>query len=453
MAFPSIKRQKALKYLRTPFGFALVVAALIHLPATPLMMLFSFVATLIDLKDADRVDYNPEPMTIAVELAEPLQSKPAAAPPKDDVKAVQMEPESPSEAVKLPKGEERQPEAKAEQPDKDPASEAAEQKKAEEEKKKKPEALGITGEVSKSVEGKTNVTLTVWFSTMRDYPSSDSFKPMLACGLLGAAFQRAGIDPVQDLDGALFAGQQLNDPKDYLVAVHHHLPKEQMHEAIDKLLRPKGTWLQADVAKFYAAKSQRVVFPHGEKLLFITPEKGWQQVRAIRKPLAVPAGRGRVLSLNLLKPSIPFKKLGFKLPASLTEMRLDVFLSSTGTAEVQLRFEDRDAESAQRNAPIVGARLKDFLWQVQKVSDLSGLIAPSAGAVQLPELPLVADDKAVVGQATLTEEQTRQLMDRVGALLCSKPKEKPAASAAPSASAPPALSAAPPASVSSAPAP
>lgn len=438
MAFLPASRLKtalANRSLRTPFGLALLAAAVIHLPATPLMMLFSFFSTLIDLKDADRVDYDAGPMTIAVELAEPLQPKPPA-PRTDDVKAVQVEAERSSETVKIPQGEERQVENKPEQPNSDPKAEAAEQQKKADHKK--PEALGITGELNKSVEGKTNVTLTLWFSTMRGYPAADALKPMLGCGLLGTAFQRAGIDPIRDLDGALFAGQQLHDPRRYMVAVHHHIPGEQLHQAIDKLIKPKGTWLQPEVAKFYAAKAQRVIFPHGSNLLFITPEAGWEQVRAIRKPLAVPAGRGRVLSLNLLKPSIPFKKLGLKLPTSISQMRLDLFLSSTGTAEVQLRFDDHDAQSAQRNAPVISARVKDFLWQVQKVSDLSGLIEPSSEPVTLPDLPLIADERAIVGQATLSEQQTTQLVGKVSALLCAKPKAQPQPSASASASSKPA---------------
>jgi hypothetical protein len=271
---------------------------------------------------------------------------------------------------------------------------------------------------------------------------------MFSCGFIGSVFQRAGIDPIQDLEGALFAGQQLNDPAKYMVAVHHRMGKEQVHDAIDKLVQLKGTWLDDQAATFYAAKAQRVVFPHGATLLFVTPEPGWRQIRAITKPLAIPTGRGRALSVNLLKPSIPFRKLGLRLPESIVEMRLDIFLSVTGTSEVQLRFEDRDAKLAEKHAPEISDRLKDFLWQAQRVSDLSGLLAPSSGAsVDLPEIPMVADERAVVGQVKLSQDQTIQFVAKISALLCAKQKAAPHASAsAKSPSAPPA-----PASASSGP--
>lgn len=440
--------------LRARFGLALVVALVLHLPATPLARFFSFITTLLDIKDAEVVDYSAASTApIDVELAGPLQPKPPAT-AKDSVNAVQVEAERSSDVVKIPKGEERQADSNPESTDKDPAAKAAEAKKPAD-KKKAPEALGVTGEMSKSVEGKTNVTFTVWFSTMRDYPSADSLRPMLSCGFLGAAFQRAGVDPINDLDGALFAGQKLNDPAKYVVAIHHHMPTDRVHEAIDKLVRPKGEWIEPDVAKFHAARANRVVFPHGPSLLFITPEAGWQQVRSINKPLGIPQGRGRVLSLNLLKPSIPFKKLGLRLPASVTEMRLDLFLSVTGSAELQLRFEDRDEGSAARHAPEIHERLKDFLWQLQRVSDLSGLLESStgteSGSAALPDIAAVADGKAIVGQATLTQQQTRQLVGKVSALMCAKPKGGPQASASsgPPAAAVPSASAAPPAAAPS----
>ncbi|MBI5537562.1 MAG: hypothetical protein HY898_32870 [Deltaproteobacteria bacterium] len=426
--------------LRARFGLALVIAVVIHLPATPVMMLFSFFSSLLAIKDSERVDYDAGTQTISVDLEQLAPQKPPP-PPKDKVNAVQMESEPNAESVKIPKGEERQAEGKTDEPDKDPKAEAAEQEKKKLEKKA-PEALGLTGEMSKSIQGKTNVTLTVWFSAMRDHPMAESMRPMLACGFLGAAFQRAGVDPIRDLDGALFAGQQLSDPKGYMVAVNHHMTKDKVHEAIDKLLRPKGVWLDEQAAKFYAAKSSRVVFSHGTNLLFITPEPGWEQIRAVRKPLAIPAGRGRVLSLNLLKPSIPFRKLGLRIPDSIVEMRLDIFLSVTGTSEVSLRFEDKDPSLAARHAPEITARLKDFLWQVQKVSDLSGMLSapssPSSGSVDIPDIPLIADERAVVGQASLSEEQTAQLVGKLSSLMCAKPKPRPeassAASVAPSAS-------------------
>jgi hypothetical protein len=435
---PPAKSSLSNRSLRARFGLALLVAFVLHVPATPLARFFSFLSTFIDLKDSERVDYGAAANTpISVELADPPQPKPA---PKDKVNAVQVESDRPGDVVKLPKGEERQSDGKPESDEKDPLQQAAEEKKKPEEKKKTPEALGVTGEMTKSVEGKSNVTFTVWFSTMRDYPSADSLRPMLSCGFLGAAFQRSGVDPIRDLDGALFAGQKLNDPAKYVVAIHHHMPKEQVHDAVDKLVRPKGAWIEPDVAKFHAAKATRVVFPHGSSLLFITPETGWQQVRGIKKPLGIPQGRGRVLSLNLLKPSIPFKKFGLRLPDSIAEMRLDLFLSVTGTAELQLHFEDRDEPSAARHAPEIHARLKDFLWQLQSVSDLTGLLGSSqgqgSGSLAIPEVPMMADGKAIVGQATLSEEQTKQLVEKMSSLMCAKPKPQGSASAAPSAPAP-----------------
>jgi hypothetical protein len=196
------------------------------------MMLFSFISSFLAIKDAERVDYDAGVTQISVELdpqQQQAQPKPAV---KDNVKAVQVEqPPNPAEAVKLPQGEERQSEAKTETPAKDPVAEANEQKKQEEQKKKKtPETLGITGEMSKSVQGKMNVTMTVWFSAMRDFPQSDALRPIVTCGLLGNTMQKAGIDPMRDLDGAMFSGQQLQDPAKFTAALQHRMQPQQVHD-------------------------------------------------------------------------------------------------------------------------------------------------------------------------------------------------------------------------------
>jgi len=413
---------------------ALVVAAVVHLPMTPVMMLFSFISSFIDIKDAERVDYDAGVTTISVDL-DPTQAQQPPPPSREKVNAQQVEaPPDPNSAIKLPKGEERPAEAKTEAQEKDPKAEA-EAKKEEppkpEEKKKKPEELGLTGELNKGVQGKTNVTLTVWFSSIRDYPQGEEVRPLLKCGLLGATFDRAGIDPVRDIDGAMFAGQQLNDPKGFTVAVQHNLDDQKIHDAMDRLVKPKGSWIDEKAAKFYAVRAQRVAFPHGGKMLFVTPEQGWQQVRAIKNPLGIPASRGRVLSLNLLRPSIAFKKLGLRLPDSLTELRLDIYLSVTGDSEIMIRFEDKDAASASRHADEITRRVKDFFWQVQRVADVASLVtsSSSAGNVELPEMAFLPDEKAIVGQAKLTHDQTTALVGRLVPVLCAKPKSAPAASA------------------------
>ncbi len=412
--------------LRAPFLLALVVAALVHLPMTPVMLVFSFISTLIDIKDAEKVDYDAGVTTISVDL-DPSQAQQPPRPPQENVNAQQVEaPADPESAIKLPKGEERTAEARTEPQARDSRSEPEAKKEPEKKppEKKTPEALGLTGDINRAVQGKTNVTLTVWFSSIRDYPNDESIRPLLSCGLLGATFQRAGIEPVRDIDGAMFAGQQLNDPRGFTVAVQHTLDGQQVHDAMDRLVKPKGEWIDEHAAKFYAVRAQRVAFPHGARMLFVTPEKGWQQVRAIRNPLGIPEPRGRVLSLNLLRPSIPFRKLGLRLPESLAELRLDVYLSVTGDAEISMRFEDKDAASASRHADEVSRRVKDFFWQVKRVADVSSLLttSPAAGPVELPDPVFVADDKAIVAQLKLSAEQTSSLSSRLTGALCAKPK-------------------------------
>ena len=348
-----------------------------------------------------------------------------------------------TDPIKIPKADD--PRSTAEN-DKDKADDGAKQDPPKPDTKK-PDALGLSGELDNTVKGKTNVTLTVWMGSMRSHPSAEDIKPLFTCGLLGSTFQRAGVEPMRDLDGVMFAGPQLNDLSKYTVAVRHHIGEKELHDAVDKLVQGKGKWIDSTAARIFAVKSNRVVFPHSKTLLFVTPEQGWEQVRAIRTPLALPQSKGRVLSLNLLKPSIPLRKLGLHLPDTLEEMRLDIYLSSTGTGEVRFVFEDKDEAQAAKHASVVAAQVKDFVWQLRRVGQISSAVGSKSAASAMADLPtieFVASEKQIVSEVQLSQEQVSSLLARLPTWMCAHPKAAPAGSTPPQQkSAPPAGSAKP----------
>jgi hypothetical protein len=415
--------------IRARFGLALLVALAVHLPATPLMRVFGFFSTLIDLRNAERYEYDAGAVTISVELAEPPTPKPS----RDNVRAVTMEtPGEPpaSDPVKLPRAHESPPP----EPDKTAAQPAAEASAKPAHKGPK-EPPGISGEISKSLQGKPNVTLSVWPSSIRSHPLGESTRPLLSCGPLGAALIRSGIDPLQDVDAVMFAGPRIQDPAKFTVAVQHTMSPQALHQAVDKLVRGRGGWIDPGAARVRIASANRVIFEHGPRLVFAAPEQGWEQIRAIKTPLSIPEGRGRALSVNLVHPALPLRKMGMRLPDSLREMHMDVYVSISGDCEVQVEFEDADEPSARRHAASINLQVRDLLWQIQRVSNLATMLSSGPSMdIELPELQLVADERNVVGKATLTRTQAAALLARIAAMVCS-PSKTPASMSSSSAAA------------------
>jgi hypothetical protein len=186
-----------------------------------------------------------------------------------------------------------------------------------------------------------------------------------------------------------------------------------------------------------------VVFPHARDLVFAMPEQGWEQVRAIRAPLSIPAARGRALSIALLEPAIPLKRIGLRLPESLREMRLDIYLSVSGAGEVRVSFEDKDPASAREHATEVGLEVRDFVAQVRAVGSLAGALGPIAGApgelarTALPDLGFVADEERIVAEAELSAEQMAAVTARLQGMMCVRPKAAGSAPAPPGSYPPP----------------
>jgi hypothetical protein len=402
------------------------VALVIHLPATPFAQIVGLMSALFDITSDDRHDYDAGVVMIAVELTE---LPPAPKPREENLNPLVMDAppandDEVSKAIKLPAG------APPEPPKPDPEA-AASARPTPKPPAHVPEALGLAGEVSRAVEGKANVTISLWLDGITDKPVGEALTPLLTCGALGRTFDLAGIQPSKDLRAVLFAGPKLHDTSEYVTAVDHHMDPDKLRDAFDRLVhRPnrKGQWLDESAAKFWAFGAERVGFPHSPSLAFITPAQGWQDIRQHQRTLALPPSRGRALSFGLLEPSIPLKKLGFRLPPSLREMRLDLYLSSTGVTTVRLVFEDASEDEAQKHVRTVSTQLEDFLWRVNQLNAWSRALGPAgprsdALPFEMPPLVVVAEGARILGAMEVPEVASRALLSKMVLLTC-PPKVK-----------------------------
>jgi hypothetical protein len=132
-----------------------------------------------------------------------------------------------------------------------------------------------------------------------------------------------------------------------------------------------------------------------------------------------------VFSLDVLQPSKPLRKVGLRLPDSLRELRLDVYLSATGDTQIELDLDDADEQSALKHAPGISRQLRMLLLQVRTASELDSLVSAKATSGNLPpiDLPtpeLSADGHRLKASASLSQDQTLALLRRLESLVCTK---------------------------------
>lgn len=220
------------------------------------------------------------------------------------------------------------------------------------------DTLGLAGSLTKTVKGKPNVVLVLWFSPMREHPLGRALDDILRCNPQWREFLGDDVDPLRDLDGVMLSGPQFVNSSKVTVAVQHHLPLGKVKGMIGGLVARSadaGAWMDGAaegelVARAYADRADRVVFTHPKNMVFIAPPEGWEQIRAVKQPVSLPAGDGRSMSLTLATPWRPLRALKIDAPETLREMRLDVVATDDGGANLSIEFDDADAETARADA-------------------------------------------------------------------------------------------------------
>lgn len=226
------------------------------------------------------------------------------------------------------------------------------------------DTLGLTGGLTKVVQGKPNIALVLWFDALREHPIGAMVSEILQCEPQWREFLGGAIDPVRDFDGVMLTGPRFTDSSKVTVAVQHRLPKEKVRELIGEMVARSGdagafldTGTDEIVAKAYADRAERIVFTHPRDMVFITPEEGFEQIRSIKRALSLPPGKGRTVSLTLVNPYRPLRAFRVEAPQTLTELRLDIVLTSDGSANVTAEFDDIDEETAKASAKVLTEQL------------------------------------------------------------------------------------------------
>lgn len=387
-------------------GTSLVVSFLLHLPLLPIALVLSLYWRWERAEEAKKVDYLVNEATIAVDLLEP--PKPS---PEESLSAKSTAIEVFDDARN---GSELGPDRQNA-----PMGELGESSSIEELSFDQSEAEGSLG----TLEDEANVTLSLWMSEMRNHELSPKLASMLACGKLGATLRRVGIDALDDIESAVFAGPRLNDPTQYTAALSHKVSEPRLKRAFARLTWPHGRWLDDSSVRIRAAGATRVLFRRGEHLVMATPERVWEKLRTSSRTVRLPPSRGRAFSLGLREPSMALARLGLDLPETLVRMRLDAYALTGGQVEVRLRFEDRDEVQAQAHRHQIARELELASQQLRQLGKLAALFGPFGTAavdpkLNLPRFRFGVESKTIVAVARISEADVRRLLDQLVPLVC-----------------------------------
>jgi hypothetical protein len=358
-------RDSSARTLRT----ALVVAFFLHLPFTPLPIILRFLSGWLSRSDTSW-DYQDDSVIIPISLVdEPSSPKPApTAPPPPSPAAAEPKAASRSHAddrtrdagvadageldarviVKSDAGK-KQREAGAELATVD-GGEVGDAGTGPSVK----DTLSLVGGLKRIVNGKPNVSLVLWLSTIREHPLGPLVGGILTCNPQWHDFLGDQIDPLRDMDGVMLTGPRMSETSKVTVMVQSRMDDAKLQRVMGALAeKPGGSFVDAGGSRaiqFHADRAERIAFTHPRNMVIVTPPEGFEQLRDVHEPLSLPPGRGQAMSLTMVNPWRPLRNVGAKLPETLSEIRVNASTASDGGVDVHIEFDDQDAASAEAHA-------------------------------------------------------------------------------------------------------
>ncbi len=400
---------------RKRLAVALGIAIILHLPFTPAMPILRLLHRITGHKQLQQENRAPaKPREVEVELREAAKS--------DQLRqeTPQVPPTGPSITVGAPSNIKFAKNADSKKSDPD--------KPKDKQEKAKVKDVGLEGKLENRINLKPNVTLGLWFTSMRDHPLGKRLTDLASCDAEWKAFTRQGVNLLQDFEGVLVVGPNLMEPSQMTAAVRHTLSGEKVHDIMDKLVREsgaKGRWLSPNVASAHVGKTQRVLLPQHSEMFFIAPTKGWEALANVKEPLRVPSAEGRVASLVLVHPNKLLERIGLTLPKRVSEMRLEVFANPDASIDLKVELEDSSEQTAKQDARRVSEQFHDLfadLWvTAAAVRTLAGSnIGDAQPAENAPRLDLSAQERTLTGMVHMSPAQAGATLDLLQSFMCRK---------------------------------
>jgi hypothetical protein len=234
------------------------------------------------------------------------------------------------------------------------------------------DSLSLVGGLKRAVQGtENNVTLVVWFSTIRDHPLGSQVGALFSCNVQWRDFMGDLVDPLRDLDGVMVTGPRMADSSKIVALAQHRMDEARVTEVMNTIGArakrtgsggPLPTGHEGMVAvRFHADRADRIALTHPTHMIAVTPPEGFEQLRDMKGPLTFPPGHGKAMSATIVNPWRPANKmLGTRLPETLSKVRILMSAASDGGVDVEAEFDDQDAELAKAHAPLVSEQVRSL---------------------------------------------------------------------------------------------
>ncbi|HEX6277814.1 MAG TPA: hypothetical protein VFZ53_32450 [Polyangiaceae bacterium] len=422
------------------FGWGVLLAAVLHLPFTPLAALFGLLALLSTSQPP------PEPLPpltgIPVDLLEGEEAEvpplPTPPPPTSEpAVAVEPPPEKPERVASEPKLRDAGvPDAEA----RDASDDAGDAGDAGTEQGDAGAVDGgITDPVAASgaeriADVNANVQIKIFSEKIRAHPLARRVGPLIASVPQWSDFLGpAALDPITDVDRIMIWGPQLRDSSEVGALVKVNVPEERVRAAIDGIVRSDpetGAWLDAGVPAATARvdRASRVfILPPRKDLVIVVPPSAQENTMKAAKTVRFNPGRGpEVLTARLKTPWRAFRGTGipFDIPRSISDARFKVTLDEHGGAILEMIAEDESPEKAAENAEYLQRTLS-------AASELNlGILGAILGTGRhkiVEKIIVTADGKRINGYALFTQRQLAEIIDFAPLLIgARRPRARPA---------------------------
>jgi hypothetical protein len=373
------------------FATAFVLALVIHLPCTPLPFMFSWVRAYLD-RDTKFWDYEDDKTLIPISLlddepADPSRAAPGRAEPASgsaqpgrsraletfsdagirDAPEEPQEDAAPADARPRVRAAARTSEEEAGAAEATPSDAHAVARAVVLDAggggPSVQDPLSLVGGLRRAVEGKPNVSIVLWFSTIREHPLGPLVGGLLGCIPQWRDFVGDLVNPLTDLDGVMLVGPQMRDTSKVTILAQSRMEDDRVQSVFAALAhKPGGNPVPAPpgtrAVKFRADRADRIAFTHPRSMIIVTPPEGFEQLRDLKGPLSLPAGKGRALSVGLVNPWRPARAIGLRLPETLREVRINVAAAPDGGIDIAIEFDDASPEAAEAHAPDISAQVR-----------------------------------------------------------------------------------------------
>jgi hypothetical protein len=280
----------------------------------------------------------------------------------------------------------------------------------------KTDPLALAGKATSIADPNANVRFLLLNDRIRALPIAPRIGQLVArLPQWRSFFGPAGLDPIRDIKGIYVAGPQFRISDEVVVVVSYNVTQATMHKAVDGIVNhpPKGEWLDAPIpaARAHADRADRIFVLPKSKIVLMVPPHLKDDAIAKAPRMAFPAiGGDAAVVAFIAKPwrATMGLRVPVELPHSIASVSLSLSPSADGGAVLHVDAVDESPEIAQADAALL-TRAINTLTQ-QNVGALGALLFGGQTLSLIEPVELKAVGKSIRGDATVTPRQLERLL-------------------------------------------